>query len=64
MYSVRNHGGIPAIDEDAFQLEIGGLVNKPVTLSLKDLKDPAQFPYVSLIYLNLYDETENRLKTS
>ncbi|KAF9013126.1 Oxidoreductase, molybdopterin-binding domain-containing protein [Cyathus striatus] len=35
---VRNHGGIPEIDEDALTLEIGGLVNKPVTLSLKDLK--------------------------
>lgn len=42
--SVRNHGGMPNIDEDAFELEIGGLVNKPITLTLKDLKDPAKFP--------------------
>ncbi|EGN94020.1 hypothetical protein SERLA73DRAFT_171854 [Serpula lacrymans var. lacrymans S7.3] len=41
---VRNHGGVPAIEEDAFELEIGGLVNNPVKLSLKDLKDPSKFP--------------------
>ncbi|KAJ7364918.1 sulfite oxidase mitochondrial precursor [Mycena albidolilacea] len=41
---VRNHGGIPDIQEDVFELEIGGLVNKTVKLSLKDLKDPAKFP--------------------
>ena len=42
--SIRNHGGVPDIDEDAFYLEIGGLVNKPVRLTLKDLKDPVKFP--------------------
>ena len=42
--SVRNHGGVPDIDEDAFELEIGGLVNKPVKLSMKDLKDETKFP--------------------
>ncbi|KII86945.1 hypothetical protein PLICRDRAFT_113899 [Plicaturopsis crispa FD-325 SS-3] len=41
---IRNHGGVPDIDEDAFELEIGGLVNKPVKLSMKDLKDPDRFP--------------------
>jgi sulfite oxidase len=46
--SVRNHGGIPDIQEDAFELEIGGLVSKSVKLSLKDLKDPAKFLYVKL----------------
>lgn len=46
--SVRNHGGMPDIKEDAFELEIGGLVNKPVKLSLKDLKDPSKFPFVSI----------------
>ncbi len=44
MRSVRNHGGVPDIDEDAFELEIGGLVNKPVKLSMKDLKDASKFP--------------------
>lgn len=37
---------MPDIDEDAFRLEIGGLVNKPVELTLKDLKDPEKFPLV------------------
>ncbi|KAH9924353.1 sulfite oxidase mitochondrial precursor [Epithele typhae] len=41
---VRNHGGVPDIDDDAFELEIGGLVNQPVKLSLKDLKDESKFP--------------------
>lgn len=43
---MRNHGGIPDIEEDAFELEIGGLVNKPVKLSMKELKDASRFPYV------------------
>ncbi|KAG8214400.1 Oxidoreductase, molybdopterin-binding domain-containing protein [Butyriboletus roseoflavus] len=42
--SVRNHGGVPDIDEDLFKLEIGGLVNNTVSLSLRDLKDPEKFP--------------------
>ncbi|GJE95510.1 sulfite oxidase [Phanerochaete sordida] len=41
---IRNHGGVPDIDEDAFELEIGGLVNHPIKLSMKDLKDPSKFP--------------------
>ncbi|KAL5528033.1 hypothetical protein ACEPAF_7169 [Sanghuangporus sanghuang] len=41
---IRNHGGVPDIDADAFELEIGGLVNKPVKLTLKDLQDPTKFP--------------------
>ena len=45
---MRNHGGVPDIAEDAFELEIGGLVNKPVKISLKDLKDPEQFPQVEV----------------
>ncbi|KJA17907.1 hypothetical protein HYPSUDRAFT_90339 [Hypholoma sublateritium FD-334 SS-4] len=45
---VRNHGGVPDIAEDAFELEIGGLVNKPVKISLKDLKDPEKFPQVEV----------------
>lgn len=44
MVSVRNHGGVPDIDDDAYELEIGGLVNTPCKISLKDLKDPTKFP--------------------
>ena len=46
--SIRNHGGVPAIEEDVFELEIGGLVNNPTKISMKDLKDPSKFPYVVL----------------
>ncbi|EPT05357.1 hypothetical protein FOMPIDRAFT_1156176 [Fomitopsis schrenkii] len=45
---VRNHGGVPDIEEDAFELEIGGLVNKPVKLSMKELKDASRFPQVEI----------------
>lgn len=45
--SIRNHGGVPDIDEDAFYLEIGGLVKNPVKLTMKELKDPDKFPLVS-----------------
>ena len=46
--SVRNHGGIPDLDEDAFELEIGGLVSTPTKISMKDLKDPTKFPSAKL----------------
>jgi sulfite oxidase len=49
VYSVRNHGGIPDINAEAFELEIGGLVNTPVKISLKDLQDPAKFPCVHIL---------------
>ncbi|KAI0783500.1 sulfite oxidase mitochondrial precursor [Abortiporus biennis] len=41
---IRNHGGVPDIDNDAYYLEIAGLVNKPVKISLKDLMDPEKYP--------------------
>ena len=44
LFSVRNHGGIPDIDPDVFELEIGGLVKTPVKIPLKELKDPNRFP--------------------
>ena len=46
--SIRNHGGVPDIDPDAFELEIGGLVKTPIKLSLKELQDPSKFPYVDV----------------
>ncbi|KZV60509.1 molybdopterin binding oxidoreductase [Peniophora sp. CONT] len=45
---VRNHGGIPDIDANAYELEIEGLVGKPVTISLADLQDPSKFPQVEV----------------
>ncbi|KAG6907458.1 hypothetical protein DXG01_008842 [Tephrocybe rancida] len=41
---VRNHGGVPNIKADAFELEIGGLVKRKVKINLKDLQDPSIFP--------------------
>jgi len=41
---VRNHGGIPDINEDEYFIDIGGMVNKPQRLTLKDLKDETKFP--------------------
>ena len=41
---VRNHGGVPEIDEDAFELEFDGLVNEPKKLTLADLKNEKLFP--------------------
>ncbi|KAI9815314.1 MAG: hypothetical protein M1827_002794 [Pycnora praestabilis] len=41
---VRNHGGIPVIEEDEYFLDIGGLVNNEKKLTLKDLKSQDLFP--------------------
>ncbi|KAF5383482.1 hypothetical protein D9757_006135 [Collybiopsis confluens] len=41
---VRNHGGVPNIKEDVYEIEVGGLVNKPVKISMQDLKNPEKFP--------------------
>lgn len=37
-FFVRNHGPVPAVDERAFRLKIGGLVANALELSLDDLK--------------------------
>ena len=42
----RNHGGVPFIDPDKYELTIHGLVNKPMVFKLHDLK---RFPAVSRI---------------
>ncbi|KAF8866384.1 molybdopterin binding oxidoreductase [Acephala macrosclerotiorum] len=41
---VRNHGGIPEIDEDACFFDVEGLVNRPKRLTMKGLKDESIFP--------------------
>jgi sulfite oxidase len=41
---VRNHGGIPEIEEDAYFFDVEGLVNKPRRITLKELKDESIFP--------------------
>lgn len=47
-FYVRNHGGIPTIKEEDFVLEIGGLVGRPGTLTMAQLKDPALFPQIEM----------------
>lgn len=42
-FFVRNHGGIPEIDEEAYHLDIGGMVKNPQRLTLADLKDESKF---------------------
>ncbi|KAF1999233.1 sulfite oxidase mitochondrial precursor [Amniculicola lignicola CBS 123094] len=44
---VRNHGGIPEIEEDKYFFDVEGLVNNPKRISLKDLKNPDLFPQIT-----------------
>lgn len=46
---VRNHGGVPNIDEDDFYFDVGGLVNNPKRITMKELKDEKIFPRQSTI---------------
>jgi len=41
---VRNHGGIPEIDEDAYFFDVEGLVNNPRRITMKELKNESIFP--------------------
>ena len=44
LHFVRNHGGIPRIEKDKWNLKLDGLVKNPLTLTLDDLKDESRFP--------------------
>jgi sulfite oxidase len=44
LHFVRNHGGIPDIDAEAFYLEVDGLVKEPKHFTLADLQDESRFP--------------------
>ncbi|MCJ1369174.1 hypothetical protein MMC20_000383 [Loxospora ochrophaea] len=46
---VRNHGGIPRINEEDYTLDIDGLVNQPKRLTLDDLKNEDLFPRMSTV---------------
>ncbi|KAH8587368.1 Oxidoreductase, molybdopterin-binding domain-containing protein [Bisporella sp. PMI_857] len=41
---VRNHGGIPEISEGDYFFDVGGLVNNPRRISMRELKDESIFP--------------------
>ncbi|KAJ5131488.1 uncharacterized protein N7515_007527 [Penicillium bovifimosum] len=44
LHFVRNHGGIPIIDKEKWELSLDGLVNHPKTYKLHDLMDETKFP--------------------
>ncbi|KAJ5756878.1 uncharacterized protein N7511_007060 [Penicillium nucicola] len=46
LHFVRNHGGIPIIDRNAFELKMDGLVKTPKKYTLDDLMDESRFPRV------------------
>jgi DMSO/TMAO reductase YedYZ molybdopterin-dependent catalytic subunit len=48
-FYVRNHFQIPRFDESTWRLEVGGLVDRPLHLTLRDLKNmPSQTSVVTL----------------
>jgi len=38
LFFVRNHGTVPAIDPDAYRLTVRGRIERPLSLSLDDLR--------------------------
>ena len=46
LHFVRNHGGIPLVEEEKYSFDLDGLVEKPRTFTLSDLKDESRFPRV------------------
>jgi sulfite oxidase len=38
LFYVRNHGGVPRVDPQAFRLEVGGLARRTLALALDDLR--------------------------
>jgi len=46
LFYVRNHAPVPEVDAGAFRLEVGGLVRRPLSLSLEALR--RKFPVVDV----------------
>jgi len=46
LHFVRNHGGIPIIDKEKWELSLDGLVNHPKTYKFHDLMDETKFPRI------------------
>jgi len=38
LFFVRNHGDVPRVDEETFRLEVGGLVERPLSLSFAEIR--------------------------
>ena len=47
LFFVRNHGPVPIVHPDSYQLSISGSINNPLTLSLTELK--SRFPKVTMM---------------
>lgn len=45
LFFVRNHGGVPEVDPASYRLAVDGLVERPLSLSLEDLR---RFPRTSV----------------
>lgn len=43
LHSVRNHGGIPLIDKEKWDLSLDGMVQRPMTFTVDDLMDESRF---------------------
>ncbi|KAJ5805970.1 Eukaryotic molybdopterin oxidoreductase [Penicillium pulvis] len=46
LHFVRNHGGIPLIDKESWDLQLDGLVHNPKTYKFSDLMDETKFPRI------------------
>lgn len=44
LHFVRNHGGVPIIEEDKWFLILDGLVANPKKYTIQDIKDASKFP--------------------
>lgn len=47
LFFVRNHAPVPTVHSDNYQLNVSGLVNNPLTLTLSELKN--RFPKVTMM---------------
>lgn len=47
LHFVRNHGGIPIIEKNAYDCKFDGLVANPQSFTLADLMDEARFPRIT-----------------
>jgi len=47
LFYVRNHGSLPAVDPATYRLTVSGLVERPLELSLEQLK--GEFPRVEMV---------------
>lgn len=49
LHFVRNHGGIPDIDANKWDLKVDGLIGKSQTITYEDLLDESKFPRVKKV---------------